>query len=84
MLMEISFPAPTPYDGDEGIPGPPGAAYQSVSELVVQRAFRGISSKKSPGPDGIGPLAIRCVYDWEPAAATQRPLPTTQYVILSK
>ena len=29
-------------------------------------SFRGTSSKKSPGPDGIGPLAIRCIYEWEP------------------
>ena len=61
--MDISLPAPTPYDGDEGAPGPPCSAYRSVTELVVQRAFRGTSCKKSPGLDGIGPLAIRCVYD---------------------
>ena len=29
-------------------------------------AFSGTSTKKSPGPDGISPLAIRCIYDWEP------------------
>ena len=26
MLMEISFPPPTPYDGDEGEEAPPGVA----------------------------------------------------------
>ena len=66
MLMDIPFPTPTPYDGSEGIPGPPGTAYQAVGEQVVQRTFRGTSCKKSPGSDGIGPLAIRCVYDWYP------------------
>ena len=60
--MDISFPAPAPYDGSEGAPGPPGTAYQTVSD-VVQHAFRGTSCKKSPGPDSIGPLAIRYVYD---------------------
>ena len=65
MLMEISFPAPTPYDGEEGIPGLPGTAHQSITELVVQAAFRGTTRKKSPGPDSIGPLAICCVYDWD-------------------
>ena len=53
--METSFPAPTPYDGNEDVRGPPGTAYQAVNNLVVQRAFRGTSCKKSPGPGGIGP-----------------------------
>lgn len=65
MVMEISIPTPTPYDGDDGVPGPPGTAYQSVTELVMQCAFRGTSCKRSPEPDGIGRLAIRCVYDWD-------------------
>ena len=29
----------------------------------VRQAFRGTSSKKSPGPDGVGPLAARCLLD---------------------
>lgn len=33
---------------------------------MVLAAFGGTSSKKSPGLDGIGPLAIGCLYDWEP------------------
>ena len=32
----------------------------------MQRAFRVASFEKCPGPDGIGPLAICCVYDWNP------------------
>ena len=62
VLMEISFPAPTPYDSNEGVHGPPGTAYQAVNDLVVQCTSRGTSCK-IPGPDGIGPLAIRCVCD---------------------
>ena len=65
MLMDISFPPPTPYDGDGGLEGPPGTAYQLVDEHVA-RAFRGTGKKKSPGPDGIGSLAIACIYSWEP------------------
>ena len=65
MFMGISFPPPTPYDGDEGQEGPPGTAFHAVDEHLVARAFRG-TSKKSPGPDGIGPLAIACVYEWDP------------------
>ena len=43
----------------------PGTAYQLIGEHLVARAFRG-TSKRSPGPDGIGPLAIACVNGWEP------------------
>lgn len=66
MLMDISFPEPTLYDGSEGTPGLPVTTFLAVSDFVIQRAFRGTSCKKSPGPDGIGPLAIRCMYDWDP------------------
>ena len=31
----------------------------------MEKAFQGTSSKKSPGPDGIGPLAIRCLFNWD-------------------
>ena len=64
--MDISFPAPTAYEGDGGVEGPPGTAFQLVDERTVQRTFGGMSTKKSPGPDGVGPLAIRCLYDWDP------------------
>ena len=37
-----------------------------MDEHLVTRAFRGTSKKKSLRPDGIGPLAISCVYDWGP------------------
>ena len=69
MLVDISFPPPTPYEGDERQERPPSTAYLAVDEPLVGRAFRGASSKRSPGPDVIGPLAIRCVYDWEPDRA---------------
>ena len=66
MLSKISFPAPNPYEGGEGISGPPGQAYMLIDSRMVAMAFSGTSTKKSPGPDGIFPLAIRCIYDWEP------------------
>ena len=65
MLLSISFPAPIPYEGGEGEPGPPGQAYRLVDSRLAATAFKGTSTKKSPGPDGISPLAIRCLYDWE-------------------
>ena len=32
MLMGISFPPPTPYDGDEGQEGSPGTAFHAIDE----------------------------------------------------
>ena len=69
MLAEISFPPPTRYDGDEGEEGPPGVAYMAVDDRLIAGAFRG-TNKKSPGPDGIGPLAISCVHGWDPGRIT--------------
>lgn len=66
MLMDISFPPPAPYGGDEGQEGPPRTAFRAIDKRIVQRAFRGTSTKKSLGPDGVGPLAIRCLYDRTP------------------
>ena len=62
MLKDISFP-PHSIRGDMGIEGLSGTAYQKVSERLVAAIFRGTNCKKSLGPDGIGPLAIRCIYD---------------------
>lgn len=66
MLVDISFPEPVEYEGDEGQRGPPGTAYQTIDERLVQRVCWGMSTKKSPGPDGVGPLAIRCLFDRDP------------------
>ena len=66
MLVDISFPKPVPYNGGEGIPGPEGKAHHLVTEQLVAKAFQSTSTKKSPGPDTLGPLAIRCLLDWEP------------------
>ena len=46
--------------------GPLEAAFHAVDGQLVARAIPGTSKKKSPGPDGIGPLAIACVYEWDP------------------
>ena len=56
MLIDISSPAPTPYDGGEGQECPPGRAYLQVDENLVRAAFQGTSSKKSPGPERYRPL----------------------------
>lgn len=62
MVMDISFTPPMPYDGDEGQEGPEGTAFRPVDGHLVARAFRGTNKKRSPGPDGIGHLAISCAY----------------------
>lgn len=56
MLMNISPPTPVQYEEK---------AFESVSPSLVEAAFRGTSKKKSPGPDGIGPLATRYIYEWD-------------------
>ena len=38
--------------------------HELIAPELVAAAFRGTSGK-SPGPDGIGPLAIRCLCEWE-------------------
>ena len=70
MLQDISFPPPIVYEGDEGTPGPEGRGHLHVSQRIVDRAFSGTSTKKSPGPDTFSPLAIRCLYEWEPERVT--------------
>ena len=40
MLMEISFQAPTPYDGDEGVRGPPSTTSWSDALSEARRAKR--------------------------------------------
>ena len=37
---------------------------------MVAGALWGTNRKKSPGPDGIGPLAISCVHEWDPGRIT--------------
>ena len=68
MLVDISFPPPVPYDGDEGQEGPLGRAYKKVDDLRVRRAFQKTSGKKSPGPDGISLLVVRTLFfSWDTA-----------------
>ena len=66
MLVDISFPQPLNYTGDEGHSDQSGTAYQAVNGRLLQRVFQSTSTKKSPGPDGIGPLAIKCLFEWDP------------------
>ena len=39
--------------------------HELITPELVAAAFRGTSGKKSPDPGGIGPLAIRCLCEWE-------------------
>ena len=46
MLMGISFPPPTPYDGDEVQEGPEGTTFHVVDKHLVARAFRGTARRR--------------------------------------
>ena len=66
MLRSISFPAPLPYAGTRGTPGPPGEAHRLVGVRLLDRILGSTQTNKAPGPGSIPPLAIRCLFDWEP------------------
>ena len=66
MLRAISFPAPLPYAGSRGTLGPEGEAYTWVGTRLLDRIIGNSWTGKAPGPGSIPPLAIRCLYDWEP------------------
>ena len=50
MLMDISFPSPVPYAGDDGVRGTPGRAHLAGYEHLVERAFQ--QEEPRPGWDG--------------------------------
>lgn len=61
-----SLATPNPSAHRRSPPLATGEAHQQFSPEQVAAAFRDTGKKNSPGPDGIGPLAIACVYQWEP------------------
>ena len=66
MLKAISFPAPLPYQGTRGVRGPEGVAHTFVSVRLLDKIIGATQTGKAPGPGSVPPLAIRCLYDWEP------------------
>ena len=66
MLRAISFPAPLPYAGSRGTLGPEGRADTCIGTRLQDKVIRNTGTSKAPGPGSIPPLAIRCLYDWEP------------------
>ena len=36
----------------------------------VEGEYQRTITRKSPGPDAVSPLAMRCLFDWEPARVT--------------
>lgn len=66
ILAGISSPPPVPHDGDEGPESPPGRTFEKAKDIWVRKAFQGTSSKRSPGPDSIAPLAIHSLFpSWD-------------------
>ena len=70
MLSSILFPAPLPYSGTTGTPGPPGEALKLVGVRLLDRILGSTQTNKAPGPDSVPPLAVRCLFDWEPERLT--------------
>ena len=66
MLRTISFPAPLPYQGTRGTPGPAGTAHTVIGTRLLDRIIGATQTNKAPGPGSVPPLAIRCLYEWEP------------------
>ena len=66
MLKAISFPAPLPYQGTRGAQGPDGVAHTFVSVRLLDKIIGATQTGKAPSPGSVPPLAIRCLYDWEP------------------
>jgi ribonuclease HI len=65
LLAKIAFPSPIFYAGDEGVVGPPGTAFESVTDTLIQECLSTQSSKKAPGLDGLGVPAIKLLWDWD-------------------
>jgi hypothetical protein len=58
MLMDHAFPLPPSDMCDDYIFKPAGHFHKSISREIIAASIWGQASKKSPGPDGIGPAAL--------------------------
>ena len=45
--MDISFPAPAPHEGDEGVPGPPDRAFELVTPELVAVSSEEATQRRS-------------------------------------
>jgi hypothetical protein len=59
MLMDHAFPLPPSDPCDDYIFKPAGHFHKSISREIIAASIWGQASKKSPGPDGIGPAALK-------------------------
>ena len=62
-LLMMSFPAPAPCGGRRAS-GVPRNTPQDGGQPTIAAVFSGPPTKKSSGPNGTDPLAIRCLYGW--------------------
>jgi hypothetical protein len=66
MLMDHAFPLPPSDPCDDYIFKPAGHFHKSISPEIIAASIWGQASKKSPGPDGIGPAALKLLWGWDP------------------
>jgi hypothetical protein len=59
ILMDHAFPLPPSDLCDDYIFRPAGHFHKSISREIIDASIRGQASKKSPGPDGLGPAALK-------------------------
>jgi hypothetical protein len=58
MLMDHALPLPPSDPCNDYIFKPAGHFHKSISREMIAASLWGQASKKSPGPDGIGPAAL--------------------------
>jgi hypothetical protein len=72
MMMDHAFPLPPSDPCDDYIFQPAGHFHKSISREMIAASIWGQASKKSPGPDGIGPAALKLLWSWGPERITAR------------
>jgi hypothetical protein len=70
MLMDHVFPLQPSDPCDEYIFKPAGHFHKSISREMIAASIWGQASKRSPGPDGIGPAALKLRWTWDPERIT--------------
>jgi hypothetical protein len=70
MLLEHAFQMQPSDPSNEYIFKPAGHFHKTITNTMIASSIWGQASKKSPGPDGIGPAALRLLWTWDPERIT--------------
>jgi hypothetical protein len=63
--MDHAFPLPPSDPCDDYIFKPADHFHKSISREIIAASIWGQASNKSPGPDGIGPAAMKLLWGWD-------------------